>query len=361
VKRVLWSEPRRAGMTLVELIVAAGLMTILLVALLNLIDDFLALWDKSEVRRATVEEASGVTELLAADLVALEPGPRGDLLAEWVFFDTDGDGVAETKWPRLRLVRDVSPREIALMQQGQSEKPLGQGLIEVVWAVLPARSQAANLDLRAEGSLWRGERLVGDEQGLSFFDERYISTTGQPTPGTTQDVSRGVLWLGMAFASQTTSLYDGWSLGAALESAWPSWDAWLRKRANFERHTWNEFGAGMVLPAERPLLPRRLRLELEIEREKDLKRRTRLSALLEPAESRLALDDSTRVPSERGRHVLVDAEWMEILSVSGSGASVRRGARGTTPAMHKRGSLVHWGETLVRELPLSIQQEDWGL
>ena len=80
----------RRGMTLVELVVAAGLLSILLVALLALMDDFLALWEKGEVRRATVEESAGVVELLATDLAGLEPGPRGDLLAEWAFFDTDG-------------------------------------------------------------------------------------------------------------------------------------------------------------------------------------------------------------------------------------------------------------------------------
>ena len=361
MRRLQCGARQRRGMTLIELIVAAGLMTILLVALLNLMNDFLSLWEKSEVRRATVEESAGVTELLATDLSAIEPGPRGDLLAEWVFFDTDGDGVAESKWPRLRLVRHASPREIALLQAGRTEKIPGQGLLEVVWAVLPANPQAKDLDLRAEGSLWRGERLVGDPEGVSFFDPRYLSARGQPAPGTTQDVSAGILWLDLKFASQTTNLNDGWKMGDSLSSALPSWDAWIKQRANKERHIWNEFGAGLVQPADRPLLPRRVRIELEIERNKELKRRPRLTRLVEPTETHLPLTDSSRLPDQSGRFVLVDAEWMELLSLNTSGANVRRGARGTRPTLHKSGALVHYGEPLVRELALSIQQEDWGL
>lgn len=352
---------RRRGMTLVELVVAAGLLSILLVALLALMDDFLGLWQKSESRRALVEESAAVVELLAVDLAALEPGPRGDVLAEWVFFDTDGDGVNETGWPRLRLVRDATPREIALAQAARAEKIPGQGLLEVFWAVLPARAQSNDPDLRAEGLLVRGERLVGDSEGLSFFDERYLSSRGYPTPGTTQDVSRGVLWLSLAFASQTSNLRDDWRLGGELSDVWPSWDGWLRARANSEAHEWNEFGAGLVRPADRPLLPRRVRIEFELERERDLKRRTRLSKLVEAGDGVLVLDDASRVPSEHGRFVKVDAEWMQVLSRSGSQLSVRRGARGTRAALHKPGALVHHGEIVVRDLPIALQQEDWGL
>ncbi|HVS17937.1 MAG TPA: prepilin-type N-terminal cleavage/methylation domain-containing protein, partial [Planctomycetota bacterium] len=313
----------RRGMTLVELVIAAGLLSILLVALLSLMDDFLALWERSETRRAAVEESAGVVELLAADLAGLEPGPRGDVLAEWVFFDTDGDGVNETGWPRLRLVRHATPREIALAQAARTEKVPGQGLFEILWAVLPARAQSNDPDLRAEGVLWRGERLVGDTEGVSFFDPAYISSRGYPQPGTTQDVSRGVLWLGLAFASQTSNLRDGWTLGAELTDVWPAWDGWMRERANSEAHVWNEFGAGLVRPVDRPLLPRRVRIELELERERDLKRRTRLTALVEPGDGVLVVGDVARVPREKGRHVRVDAEWMEVLSASGDRLSVR--------------------------------------
>ena len=355
--------PRRRGargMTLVELVVAAGLMTILIVTLLKLVDDFLGLWQQGELRRRTAEEAAGVLELLAGDLAALESGPRGDLLAEWVFFDADGDGTAESKWPRLRLVRHASPRELALLQAGRARPELDQGLLEVFLGVLPARAGVPDPDLRAEGVLWRGERLYGSEEGVSVFDERYLSATGRPAPGAVEEVSGGVLWLGLEFASQTTLLYDGWDLGQGPDAAVPSWDAWKRGRANVERHEWNEFGAGLGEPAGQPLLPRRVRLELELEQSRDLKRRTRVARLVEPADGAVVVEDGTRVPREPGAHVLIGSEWMQVVSRSGDTLTVRRGQRGTAPGIHTRGALVHFGATLVREVPLTVMTEDWA-
>lgn len=357
----LQGRARAPGFTLVELVVAAGLMTLLIVTLFSLVDDFLSLWEKSELRRQVIEEGSGVTELLAADLSSLEPGPRGDLLCEWVFHDTDGDGVSESKWPRLRLVRNASPRELALHQAARPDerKELGEGLLEVVWVVLPARARSNERDLRAEGFLWRGERLYGSSEGISVFDDAYFSTTGRPAAGAVSEVTGGVLWLDLAFATQTSSLADGWESGG-LGGVTPSWDAWLLERANFERHVWNEFGAGMPEVDERPLMPRRVRITLEIERTKDLKRRTRSLTQVGPEDTAFAVDDGRRLP-EPGAFVLLDAEWMQVVSTSGERLSVKRGARGTTPAPHEPGALVHHGMRVVREVPIATHQEDWNL
>ncbi len=360
-------NPRAYGFTLVELVVAAGLLTLLLVTLFNMIDGFLSLWEKSELRRQLVEEAASVTELIAADLSALDPGPRGDLLCEWVLYDTDGNGVAESKWPRLRFVRHASPREIALGQAQREVKERGEGLIEVFWAVLPAHSQAADPDLRAEGFLWRGERLYKSAEGLSFFDPRFLSVSGKPTAGAAEEVTGGVLWLGFEFATQTSVLTQtpvspgGWRLGTGMEDCSASWDAWKRGRPNADAHFWNEFGEGLVRVAGRPLLPRRVKIVLELEREKDLLRRTRLVRACELEDTTLAIDDEMRVPGEGGAFVRVGAEWMEVVSRHPRALAVKRGARGTTPSLHAPGELVHYGARLVREVPIRLSQEDWDL
>jgi hypothetical protein len=365
------------GLTLVELVLAIGLLSILMVAIFNLLDGFLSLWEKSETRRQLVEESSGVLELAAADLTSLEGGPRGDLLAEWVSFDTDGDGLREKTWPRLRLVRHASPAEIARLQAGAAEKDPGEGLLEVVWAVLPARRSAGTPDLRAEGILWRGEQLFrgtrDKDEAPSFFDERFTSASGQLPPGAVNEVTHGVLWLGVRFAGQTTILGDlsvgpvgrgggegGWTLGHALTDSSASWDAWSRGRPDAERHHWNQPPAGMPAPRGRPVLPRRVRLELELERERDLKRRTRLERVLNATDSAIEVGDGTRLPP-KGGHVLIDAEWMEVVSISGNRAVVRRAARGTRAAIHEARALVHYGQSLLREVPIAMQQEDWNL
>jgi len=52
---------------------------------------------------------------------------------------------------------------------------------------------------------------------------------------------------------------------------------------------------------------------------------------------------------------------MKVSSISGRWVSVRRGARGTAPAAHDNGALVHFGRTMVREVPIATHREDWDL
>ncbi len=351
---------RQAGLTLVELVVAAGLLSILMVGVFALLDDFLSMWEKSERRRALVEETSGVLELLAADLSALEPGPRGDVLCEWVLWDTDGDGVKQTPWPRLRMVRHASRAELQRLQAGAATPQPDEGLIEVCWMVMPAHAGTPDLDLRAEGYLWRGERIFGGEPRASFFADEFLGESGAPRPGAVNEVSGGILWLGMQYATQTSLIHDRWQLGTELADTAASWDAWARGRPDLDLHLFNEPGSGMPPPRGRPVLPRRVRIELEIERNKDLKRRTRLERFADSKEVRLAVLDGRRIPVP-GRFVRVGREWMEVTAVVGDGVSVKRGQRGSTSAVHEAGSLVHWGAPAVREIPVPLFQEDWNL
>ena len=353
---------RRRGLTLVELVLSAGLLALLLAAVFKLIESFMGVWEKSEQRRMQVEEALGVGELCARDLDALEPGPRGDLLAEWVFFDTDGDGVAETKYPRVRMVRHASAAELARLQAGETEKLLGEGLVEVIWAVLPGHAGEPDKDLRALGLFWRGERVYGParDADVSFFDPKYIGAGGAPRPGSTNEVSSSVLWVGMQFATQTSLLGDGWKLGRELGDCVPSWDAWGRGRANVERHAWNDPAAFLPKASDTPLLPRRVRLEFEFERQNDFKRRTRTLRYVGAQDASFEVDDPEKV-APAGGFVMIDAEWLQVTSVLGSAVSARRGQRGTKAAGHEPGAMLHWGPRMVREVPIATHREDWDL
>ena len=352
----------RHGLTLVELVIAMGLLALLMISVFDLMRGFLALWDKAENRRAIVEESSGVAELLATDLSALENGPRGDLWCDWGFFDTDGDGVQETIWPRLRMVRHVSRPEILRLQARDEVKREGEGLIEVCWAVVPAYRGKEQPDLRAEGVILRGERIIDRRvQELSFLDEAFFGASGEPAPGRLNEVSGSLLWLGVEFATQTSLLDDGWHLGGALADVAASWDAWNKKRPAADRHAWNEPGAGMPSARGRALLPRRVKLELEVVRPRARLRRTRLSTTVTAEETALPVTDGRRVPQTLGAFVKIDAEWMRITSLSPSRVGVVRGERGTRPTSHAMGAMVHHGETFRREVPVPTYQDDWNL
>lgn len=348
----------RAGLTLVELVLAIGLASLLFVALLGLLDTALGIWDRTEGRRDLVEMSSAVGELLATDLAALEGGSRGDLLCDWMMLDGDGDGVNGAPYPRLRMVRRVTGAELARMQAGDPEPMPGEGLLEVTWALIPLRVDTpARRTLRI---LWRGTRVVGDEQTTSHFDPRFFDGSGRPLPGALERVADGVLWFGPVLATQTTLLGDGWEVGSELRDAARSWDAWGLDRPDADEHAWNEPGAGMPDPDELATLPRRVRVEVEIERAVDGRRRTRLRADLDEANVLMVVDDGERMPAS-GAHVLVDEEWMLVRTVIGGQVTVERGARGTRALQHAAGASVRFGTTFVTEVPVAAYREDWNL
>jgi prepilin-type N-terminal cleavage/methylation domain-containing protein len=359
------------GFTLVELLLAIALLALLVLAVFQLLDRSLSLWRRAETRRSVLEQASAVGNLLARDLRGIEGGEHGDMLAEWVRFDTDGDGIAETKWPRLRLVRQASAADTERLQRNRSAlergkndeepavEPASPALIEVVWLVAPAATK--DKLARVEGRLWRGERLVDDASTKSFFASDFFGASNQPPAGETEEVTAGLLWMGLLFATQTSVVHDGWNVSGGLDSAATSWDAWSRDRPDAELTQWNEKAPGMPAAKKLPLLPRRVRVELEFERPQDRLRRTSLAHAVDIGDTGLLVDDPDRIPREEEAFVLVDSEWMRVTSVDGRTVGVKRAERGTKAEVHAAGSMVHYGLHFVREVPVSGYREDWNL
>jgi len=354
------SAARRSGFTMVELLLAAGLFSLLIVALLKLVDTALTIWERTDQQRELGEVAGAVLELFAEDVQALEGGARGDLLADWALFDLDGDGVNGMPRPRLRLVRHTGAAGIARLASrtpGTDLETFERARVEVVWALLPSEGRG---DERIPGRLVRGERLAEDEATLSFLEPGFFGPSGKPVPGAVADVAAGVLWFEPWFATQTSVLHDGWSLGDDLDDCGASWDAWTRARPDDELTMLNRAASGMPAAKEVPILPRRVRLLLELERPQDLRRRTTLTAEVGPEAASFLVRDAARLPAV-GRFLLVGDEWMLVQGVSGERVSVARGQRGTRPLLHPAGALVHHGHRFEREIPVDLVREDWDL
>lgn len=361
----------RAGLTLVELVLAAGMLSILTLALLTLLDTTLEILRKTDERRDKVESATAIGDLLQRDLVALDNGPRGDLWADWAYFDGDKDGSTGGAYGRLRLVRRVTDAEVQRLQarhQGEgglrttstpAEDPLrGEGLMEVVWALVPRVTESP--ERRVDRVLWRGERIVGDEETVSLFDDRFFNASGRPPAGAMEEVSGGVLWFGMEFATQTSVIWDGWSFGDTLADCARNWDAWTRNRPDYDVHVWNKRHPGMPAADEHPVLPRRVRVEITVERQSDLRHRTTLGQRLEDDETTLFVRHPDRLPSE-GDYLLIDEEWVRVRNKTGRRVAIERGVRGSRPLPHEEGALVHYGPTLRYEVPVRLYREDWNL
>ncbi|MBL8861300.1 MAG: prepilin-type N-terminal cleavage/methylation domain-containing protein [Planctomycetes bacterium] len=371
----------RRGLTLVELVLAIFLLSLLMLAVFQLFDRSLSVWRRGETRRALLEQSSVVLESLALDLRGLEPGSQGDFVVEWVRFDTDGDGLLETQWPRLRLVRQASAAEVAralarseaavrraegaaaaaeLAREPVIAAPASPGLLEVVWTIQPA--SLTQPDARSEGVIYRGERALSDAASQSFFAPEFFGASQRPPAGATEEVTGGLLWMQVLCAAQTSVVNDGWRTGAGgLSAAAPSWDAHGLGRPDRDAHAWNEPHPGQPAAKGRALLPRRVRIELEFERPVDRLRRTRLREPADNQDAFLVVDDGRRLPTEPGAHVLVGAEWMRVTSIDGGRVSVQRAQRGTSAAPHPTGSMVHWGTSLVREVPIATYRDDWNL
>ncbi|NOT29457.1 MAG: prepilin-type N-terminal cleavage/methylation domain-containing protein, partial [Planctomycetes bacterium] len=288
----------RAGFTLVELLLAVGLFSILIVALLRLVDTSLTIWGRTDESRELSEMGGAVMDMLAADVHALEGGKRGDLLADWRLFDLDQDGISGAPVQRLRLVRLFGAAELQRLDVGAPFETFERGLAQVGWAVLPGTGDTP--DERAIGTLVRGERLLGDADTLSFFDPSFFGPSGKPVPGSLYEITGGVLWFNAWFASQTSILHEGWKLGDGLVHCAASWDAWNRARPDTERSIFNSPPGGMPQAKDVPLLPRRVRLELELERPRDLRFRTRLATAANVEDSTLLVRDGRRLPAAGG-------------------------------------------------------------
>ncbi len=352
----------RGGFTLVELLLAVGLFSILILALLRLVDTSLTIWGRTDETRELSEMSAMVLDLLAEDVHALEGGPRGDLVADWVLFDLDQDGVTGAPRPRLRLVRNVDAADLERLvprpEEGASTaETFERGLAEVGWAWLPGGSSG---DGRVLGTLWRGERDVSERETLSFLDPGFFGPSGKPPPGSLHEITGGVLWFNAWFAGQTSVVHSAWQLGDGLSDCSASWDAWRKERPNAELHAFNLPAAGMPRAKDVPLLPRRIRVELELEREHDLRLRTRLAEEVLVDATQILVQDGRKLPP-RDALVLIDEEWMRVLAVQGNRLAVERARRGTRATLHPPGTLVHHGWRTVREIPVSMTREDWDL
>jgi hypothetical protein len=307
---------------------------------------------------------SSVLDLFAEDVYALEIGPRGDMLGDWARLDIDRDGIAGAVWPRVRFVRHATAADLMRVRPTEAGAdgvdridPHALGLVEVCWALLPPTQ--VDPDERQLGLLWRGERLINDPS-LSFLDERFFNAAGKPTPGSLDIVTGGVLWFDVWYAAQTSIVHDGWTLGDEIADCAASWDAYNAERPNTEVSYLNTPARGMPKAKGLPLLPRRIRVTVEIERPTEIKRRTRLAANVEPDANQIPVDDETRLPPQ-GSMILVGEEWMKVGMAGRGTVTVMRAQRGTRRMAHDSGILVHYGNAMTREIPVPVVREDWDL
>ncbi len=357
---------RAQGFTLVELLAAAALFSVLGVLLFQMVRSAMDVWGTGERNRELTDRANAAFELLATDLRdgwAGAPGggvPAG-LLCTWRPEDDDRDGEPERRRPLLRFTRlcheqatlewlaragDVAgaPDAVAslLPQDPARLRPTG-GLAESLYTLAERKGLPLPALMRVVRAPAGSERSLRDA-ALPAQRDRLLADAAV--------VADDVLWFGVEFWGPGTT---DWSAGGG---AFPAWDSTRGLLPPGDPDF--PFGAGPASHSEPSddVWPRRVRLTLVLDRAQGATTASSLSEAVGPDARRLRLASADLLRDEEPPdHLLVEDEWVAVLSVEGRDLTVGRGARGTRPATHGEGARVRAGRTFRRVLEVPAGRE----
>jgi hypothetical protein len=404
-RRPLVSSRRRAAFTLVELLVACGILVVLGGGLVALLNQGMALWRTAEQSGRLYDQARLVLDQLARDLRSTVVRSRAQDDEVFLRFICDADPRGRQ---RLRLVRTIS---------GETAHPVlrhaGRRLAVKSPAVYDGRSDAEEasagllappggtmevfyaLDPREDASiLWRGVRAPIGGAG-SLFHQRTIEEgpeaaeeksrllgpaadrPGEPDPyggvpfrDAARPLTSGVMFLGFSFWGPTTNTWDPLAKPLAAPRAgqrsgpltwWDSTRAILDRPGGPEELAFRRRADSLGDPTD-DVFPEMAEVTLVLEGDDD-PLGVRLAADLDAKGTRIELSRPLPLPDDpRDRFVRIGSEWIAVesgadrtLRIAGGG----RGARDTLAGKHAAGSRVRLGITFRRVIEIPGPRRAW--
>jgi prepilin-type N-terminal cleavage/methylation domain-containing protein len=383
---------RTRGFTLVEILVATAILTVLGTSLVVVLRGGVKTWRRGEARRESFEVAQTVLAQLREDLEAATIDAS----------NSHGESSVETKLicdqdklgrQRLALVRTIKA-ETESPLTGQAGRYVGGtsrvdqrgdlkdledgtlratgGLAEVAWA----------LGAEDDETLFRGFRSPIGEKG-SFFkgDQAFFLAPllGAPAPKTPQDPAPGigicrpmaarVVHLGFHFWTPYTTTWDSdhrpvrWFKGNEDKSGpldyWDSTRAILKPEGNDHRYFDTFLSDTSLNNPDDDLLPMRVKVTLVVREGDSAESTTYLFRALNPSDKVVYVGEPDRLPKEGW--VRVGHEWIRYDAVEGNRLSVvERGGRGTRAVDHGLNDEVLIGRTFEIVVDLPAAREDWG-
>ena len=359
-----WRSSR--GFTLLELLAAAALFSVLGVLLFQMVRSAMDVWATGERNRELADRANSAFELLATDLRdawAGTPGTAlpGALLCTWRPEDDDKDGEPERRIPLLRFTRlcheqaglewlaragDVAGGQESVAglqpQDPTTLRPTG-GLAESLYTLAARAGAPLPALLRVVHTPAGGERSLLDPE-LEQQKERLLSDAAP--------AADDVLYFGVEFWGPGTT---AWGPDGRCYTAWDSTRGIIPPAdEGFP------FGVGPASRADSSddIWPRLVRLTLVLDRAGGATGSGTLSEAAGAEAKAITVADASFLRDEEAPdHVLIDDEWLAVSSIDGRTLQVQRGARGTVAAVHGERARVRTGRTFRRVLALSAGRE----
>ena len=402
---------RVAGFSLVELMVAMAIFSVLGVALIALLRSSTAFLEKGQAGSELQDQIENADRLLAEDFAnvyirsaTMDGMPDVRFLCDRIPFDNDGDSIFDTKEARLSFVRSVRGEASDLLLRNSGTKAGATATIdgeedmreaedrdhrapggkqEVCWIYVPDGKDGD----RGLGTLYRKTRMPvgGGPASLLPMELLRDKPTGEARDGIAsraeaqaqmRPVIPAVLHISFRFYTRhatesATRLVQSDRLleevppnrgGGGLSPTWDSTRGLLPVGQGLDQFFLAKGPASLADPVD-DIFPRRVRVTLVLDRVGSDAATAELTRPLGPQDSTIPVDNTRFAPGgdPAERFIKVGDEWIQWSSRDARGfIAEKRGARGTKAQSHAVGTKVRAGATLVREYEIPSFREDWN-
>ncbi|MEM7235847.1 MAG: hypothetical protein AAF517_27010 [Planctomycetota bacterium] len=384
---------RIVGYTLLEVMVATGIMVVLGGGLVSLMSQAIRLWNNAERSARIYDQARAVLDIVASDLRSTAVHGTGGSAQSDVRFICDSDLYGNQ---RLRFVRTISAETAdpilrdagRVLRLGEVETYDGKGdarearegrlgapggLMEILYALGPSSDskelwRGFRAPIGGTRSLFQDRVIAGEQRSRGLRAKKRVSKKvlhEQAMEEIAAPISRGVLFLGFSFWGPTTTTWDptvkprvrparGEESGPVF--LWDSTRAILDETgAPKDEFAFRKRQESLTDIAD-DIFPEMVEVTVVVgDDDSDLG--VRLDRDLTAGATKLVLSRAINLPEDpRSRFLRIEREWMAIKSVAGRTVVITkdgRGARGTLPKEHSAGSRAFVGVTFRRvvEIP----------
>ena len=382
---------RRSAFTLLELLVATGVLVVLGSALVVVLRGGITTWRRGEARRESFEVAQAILAQLSDDLMNATVDPETSLGGKNtdIVFLGDSDEDDRSRFALVRTLRGESESAITghagsalgadarIDYRDDMKKALERrlratgGLMEVAWCMGKPGSPDGEV-------LFRGIRSpVGGRTSFFASEKNFFRAPlpGAPDPkepppeGTAYMRAFGtrVIYFEVLYATPYTNTWkkdvapkktDGSGESGPL-SYWDSTRGILKPEVTPKTFTTFLSPASRAEPMD-DILPPRVKVTLVIREADAAQSATFLKGPIDKETRELRVYDPQRL-ERSGGYVCLGSEWVEYDDVTGDRVRVKeRGARNTRKVAHDDGAEVAVGRTFEVVIPLPGHREDWG-